>query len=57
MSIAGLMKEMSTPFFDMVKELGVHNAKVVAGFGRASNFSSHDSILQAQRLGPRRLHL
>ena len=51
------MKEMSTPFFDMVKELGVHNAKVVAGFGRASNFSSHDSILQAQRLGPRRLHL
>ena len=44
LSIAGLMKEMSTPFFDMVTELGVERSgeaglcrlnaeeKVVAGF-------------------------
>ena len=45
LSIAGLMKEMSTPFFDMVTELGVERSreagfvssatpKVVAGFRR-----------------------
>ena len=31
LSIAGLMKLMSTPFFDMVKELGVERASE-AGF-------------------------